>query len=61
MLFLFSNKGGALKDGADFMQTKNSKLHPGNDDFYLTMQPPRSANASGTSAPTANSTMRTAS
>jgi hypothetical protein len=38
MIFLFSNKNGALKDGADFMRTKNSKLHPASDGFYLTMQ-----------------------
>ena len=38
MIFLFSNKAGTLKDGADFMQEKNSKLHPGYDDFYLTKQ-----------------------
>ena len=38
MLFLFSNKGGALWQGADFMRTKNSNLHPGNSDFYLAKQ-----------------------
>jgi hypothetical protein len=43
MLFLFSNKHDLLQqrpleDGAVFMKKKNSNLHPGNDDFYLTMQ-----------------------
>jgi hypothetical protein len=41
MLFLFSkinNSDCPLRQGADFMMKKNSKLHPGNDDFYLTEQ-----------------------
>ena len=38
MLFLFSKIPGKLKNGAAFMRTKNSTLHPGHDDFYLTNQ-----------------------
>jgi hypothetical protein len=38
MLFLFSSKPGPLQQGAAVMQTKNSALHPGVDDFYLFAQ-----------------------
>jgi hypothetical protein len=40
MIFLFGNNNKSdcpLWQGADFMMKKDSKLHPGNDDFYLTM------------------------
>lgn len=38
MIFLFSDKDGALRDGAAFMQTKNLQLHPGLPGFYRIQQ-----------------------
>lgn len=38
MIYLFSNKSGALSDGAQFMKLKHAALHPADPAFYLATQ-----------------------